>query len=148
VIPGANLVPFEVPGTVSNGLLVEAGPEVRQYAPNLKVDLSAQTLDRQVPSRSAAVTWSQVSGTAALIRTPAAATTQVDLPGWGPTCSVQPRRIRLAPPPDQITVVILPKLAPDAGQALTEYWFGIDGKTVASLTGSLDYPGRRTRGAL
>ncbi len=141
IIPGTVLTPFEVPATVAPGLLVEAGQEIRQYAPNLQVDLSAQALDLRTPSRSATFAWTQVSGAAALIRTPAAGATQVDLPAVGTYVFRVTGTASGGTAADDVTVTILPKLAPDAGTALSEFWFGLDGKTVASLTGSADYPG-------
>jgi len=140
VIPGANLTPFEVPGVVPTGLVVEAGHEVRQHAPNLKVELSAQTLDLRSSTRTTTVAWSQVSGAKSLIRTPTTAATEVDLPGVGTFVFRATATNSAGSATDDIKVTILPKLAPDAGQALTEYWFGIDGRNVAALTASSDYP--------
>ncbi|MEQ1840874.1 MAG: hypothetical protein ABL994_10725, partial [Verrucomicrobiales bacterium] len=124
IIPGTNLTPFEIPAANPTGLVVEAGQEVRQHAPNLKVDLSAQTLDLTKPSRSATVAWTQVGGAAALIRTPATALTAIDLPGIGSYVFRATATNSTGTATDDVTVTILPKLAPDAGSALAEYWLG------------------------
>jgi hypothetical protein len=141
VIGGGNLAPFEVPPTVPLGLLVEAGQAIRRYAPNLKIDLSAQTLDLASPSRGATVAWSQVGGAASLIRTPGNANTEVDLPAVGTYTFRATASNSSGTVTDDVVVTILPKLAPDAGSALTEFWFGIDGRAVSNLTSSSDYPG-------
>jgi uncharacterized protein (DUF1800 family) len=141
VIAGAFLTPYEVAPRVEPALLVEAGAPVQQYAPNGQVELGAQAVDLRSPSRTIAFSWSQVSGSPALIRTPATAATLVDLPAVGTYVFRVTASHSGGSATDEVTVTLLPKLAPDAGQALTEYWFGVDGKTVGALTNSLDYPG-------
>lgn len=140
LIPADRLTPFETPATPPAGLIVQAGQDIQQHAPNFRVDLSAQTLDPASPTRSATVVWSQVSGATSLIRTPNAANTQVDLPGIGNYVFRATASTSNGLATDEVAVTILAKLAPDAGSALTEYWLGIEGKTVASLTASSDYP--------
>jgi len=142
VIPGSNLTPFETVAAPASALSVEAGAPVRQNAPNFRVTLAAQALDPSRPTLAATVAWTQTAGTRAVVRTADATTTDVDLPGTG-TFTFRATATASggsATASDTVTVTILPKLAPDAGQALTEYWFGVNGKTVASLTGSADYP--------
>jgi uncharacterized protein (DUF1800 family) len=134
------LAPFEVPAVVSPGLLVEAGAAVRQHAPNLQVELMGQAVDLRSAPRALSFSWSQVSGSPALLRTPAGAGTLVDLPEVGTYVFRVTAGFSGGSVSDEVTVTILPKLAPDAGQALSEYWLGVEGKTVANLAASLDYP--------
>ena len=45
VIPGSVLTPFEVPASLPTGVVVEAGRNQTQHAPNFVVDLQAQALN-------------------------------------------------------------------------------------------------------
>jgi hypothetical protein len=95
LIPSSVLTPFSTTAALPTGVIVQAGANITQYAPNLSVALSAQAVDMAAPRQSATYTWSQVSGAAAVIKTPAAANTLVGLTNQEPTCSAL--RQRLAP---------------------------------------------------
>ncbi|TDU71199.1 PA14 domain-containing protein [Prosthecobacter fusiformis] len=140
VIPGAVLTPVEVPATIPVGLIVEAGKTITQYAPNYTVELVAQALNVADANIAATVQWSQVSGPAATLATPALPTTQLTVSRAGTYVFRATATHSELTATDDVTVVIAPPLAPDAGKALAEYWFGVDGNTVASLSRSLDYP--------
>lgn len=140
VIPGANLTPFEVPASIPTGLVVEAGKEIKQYAPNYKVDLSAQAINVANANTAPTIQWSKVSGPAATVLTPEAATTQATLTKEGTYVFRATATHGTTTASDDVTVTILPALAPTAGKALAEYWFNVSGTTVASLSNSLDYP--------
>ncbi len=140
VIPGANLTPFEVPAVIPTGLLVEAGKAVTQYAPNYRIQLTAQTLNIANANTTPSILWSQVSGPTATITTPAQASTPVTVTREGTYVFRATATHSGNSATDDVTVTILPALAADAGKALSEYWFGVNGSTVAALMGSIDYP--------
>lgn len=140
VIPGAVLTPFEIPGPVPTGVTVEAGRPIIQYAPNLNIVANAQALDMTSIGRTVTAAWTQVSGAAAVIATPTALTTGIRLPGPGTFTFRATGTTTAGSASDILTVTILPKLAADAGTALSEYWFGVNGKPLSALTSSLDYP--------
>jgi len=140
VIPGTHLTPFEVPSSIPTGLVVEAGKPITQYAPNYKLDLVAQALNVANANTTPAIQWTQVSGPAATIVTPDAAATSLTLTREGTYVFRATATHSGNTAADDITVTILPALATDAGKALAEYWFGVNGNTVASLSSSLDYP--------
>src|SRR3569623_182633 len=139
VIPGANLTPYEVPAAQS-GVVVEAGKAVTLYSPHLTCNLSAQALDLAHLGQAPSITWSQVSGTTAVIGTPALLNTRIDLPAAGTYVFRAPATSSGVSGADDVTVTVLAPLAKDAGSALSEYWFGVAGTTVASMSNSLDYP--------
>ncbi|MDB6137802.1 MAG: C-terminal target protein, partial [Verrucomicrobiaceae bacterium] len=140
VIPGANLTPYEVPATIQTGLVVKAGKPLTQYAPNLMLNVSAQALDLAHPSQFPSIKWTQVAGAAAVIGTPQAANSRIDVPAAGSYTFRATATSGSLTAMDDLVVTIAPSLAPDAGSALSEYWFGVSGSTVASLANSLDYP--------
>ena len=140
VIGSANLTPYEVPAAITSNVQVEAGRSQSIYAPNLTVNVSAQALDTLHPSQFPAVQWSQVSGSTATIGTPQTANTRIDLPGVGTYTFRVTATVGSTSATDDLTVTVLPPLASDAGTALSEYWFGVSGSTVASLSNSKDYP--------
>jgi hypothetical protein len=140
VLAGSALTPFLATGAAPTGVVVQAGREITQYSPNLTVQLSAQALHMANTSRSPTFVWSQVSGAAAVIKTPSDGNTTVDLPAAGTYVFRVTATVNGGTGTDDVTVKVLPKLAPDAGTALAEYWFGVSGATIAALTGSVDYP--------
>lgn len=140
VIPGSVLTPVAAAGPVLSGVVVQAGADITQYAPNLTVQLNAQALHLANPSRSPTFVWSQVSGDAAVIKTPTLGNTTVELPAVGTYVFRVTANVNGGAGTDDITVKVLPKLAPDAGSALAEYWFGASGSAVSSLLSFVDYP--------
>ncbi|HEY1083090.1 MAG TPA: PA14 domain-containing protein, partial [Prosthecobacter sp.] len=140
VIPGPFLTPFEVPASIPTGVVVEAGRDLTQYAPNFQVELNAQALNVANANTAPAVQWSQVSGPAATLAKPAEAATAVSLSRAGIYIFRATASHSGLTATDDVTITIQPPLAADAGKALAEYWFGVDGNTVASLSRSLDYP--------
>jgi len=140
IIPGSALTPYQAAGALPTGVVVQAGRDIRQYSPNFATLLSAQALHMANPSRSATFVWSQVSGAAAVIKTPTAGNTAVELPAAGTYVFRVTATVNGGTGTDDVTVTVLPKLAPDAGSALAEYWFGVNGSTIASLVNSVDYP--------
>ena len=141
ILGGTNVTPYEAPATTATSLLVKAGNPVTQYAPNLTLNVSAQALDLSHTNQFPAVQWTQVSGASAIIGTPALANSRIDLPGVGSYTFRATATSGALSVTDDLVVTVLPALAPDAGSALSEYWFGVSGSTVASLSNSLDYPG-------
>ena len=140
VIGSANLTPYEVPAAITSNVVVEAGKALTVYSPNLTVNLSAQALDRTRPGQFPGVTWSQVSGPTASVGTPQLANTRIDLSAVGSYVFRVTATSGGVSVTDDVTVTAVPPLAPDAGSALSEYWFGVSGSTIASMSGSLDYP--------
>jgi uncharacterized protein (DUF1800 family) len=140
VIPGANLTPFEVPTTIPTGVIIEAGKAVTQYAPNLVVQALAQALNVANANISPSIQWTQISGKTALIAAPTLAATQITLPSAGTYVFRASATVGSTTSTDELTITILPPLAPDAGKALAEYWFGISGSTVATIANSVHYP--------
>ncbi len=140
VIPGANLTPFEIPGPAPTGIVVEAGRSVIQHAPNLEIQVQAQALNLNQPGTPPTVQWTQVSGRTAVIATPELSATRITLPAAGTYVFRATATAGATSGSDDITVTIAPALAADAGRALAEYWFGVNGTSVASLTDSVDYP--------
>ena len=140
VLAGSALTPFLATGAAPSGVVVQAGREIVQYSPNLTVQLSAQALHMANTSRSPTFAWSQVSGAAAVIKTPADGNTTVELPAAGTYVFRVTATVNGGTGTDDVTVKVLPKLAPDAGTALAQYWFNVSGATIAALTGSVDYP--------
>lgn len=140
VIPGSVLTPYEVPPVPPTGVTVEAGRTITQHAPNLSVVASAQALDMTQPGRTVTAAWTQVSGATAVIGTRTALTTGITLPGVGTYTFRVTGTTAAGTGSDILTVTILPKLAPDAGTALAEYWFGVNGKPLTALAANLDYP--------
>lgn len=140
VLGGTSVVPYEIPAAAPTGLTVEAGKAVTQYAPNLTINVSAQALDLAHLSQVPTVQWTQVSGAAAVIGTPQTANSKIDLPAAGSYTFRATATSGSVTATDDLVVTILPALATGAGSALSEYWFGVSGSTVASLSNSLDYP--------
>jgi len=140
VIPGANLTPFEVPATIPTGVIVEAGRPVTQHAPNLTVQALAQALNVADANITPSIQWTQVSGKKAVIATPSLAATQIRLPSAGTYVFRATATVGTTTGRDDLTITISPPLAPDAGKALAEYWFGIGGTTVASISNSVHFP--------
>lgn len=140
VIPGANLTPFEVPTTIPTGVVVEAGKAVTQYAPNFTYHAVAQAINVANANTPPAIQWTQVSGKTAVIATPTLAATQFTMPSAGTYVFRATGTSGSTTGTDDLTITILPALAVDAGKALSEYWFGVGGTTMASLSNSLDYP--------
>ncbi len=141
VIPGSVLTPFEVPAAPPTGVVVEAGRDLVQHAPNGVVDLQAQALHVADANVTPAVRWTQVSGKRAILATPDLARTAVTLPGTGTYVFRATGTVGEASGADEVTVTIAPPLAPDAGQALAEYWFGVNGTALSALTGHAHFPG-------
>lgn len=140
VIPGVNLTPIENPGIPPMGLVVEAGRPVTQYAPNLEIHVQAQALNLSQPGIPPTVQWMQVSGRTAMITSPELAATRITLPAAGTYVFRVTATAGALSGSDELTVTIAPALAADAGRALAEYWFGVNGASVTSLTDSIDYP--------
>ena len=140
VIPGSVLTPFEVPAAAPTGVVVEAGKAVTQHAPNFVVLAQAQALNVADANVTASVQWTQVSGKTAVIATPTLATTQITVPSAGTYVFRASATVGTTTSSDELTVTISAPLAPDAGKALAEYWFGIGGTSVASIGNSLHYP--------
>lgn len=142
VIPGSVLTPYEQPGPPPSGLVVEAGRVLTQYAPNFSFMAHGQTLDLAKPNETPTVVWSKVSGPAATMLNPDTISTQINVTAAGTyVFRLTARDSAGTTASDDLTVVIRPKLAPDAGNALAEYWFGVGGTSLASLSSSQDYPG-------
>ncbi|MDB6003853.1 MAG: hypothetical protein JWR15_840, partial [Prosthecobacter sp.] len=136
VIGSANLTPYEVPAPAPTVMAVEAGKAVTQYAPNRTVNVSAQALDLAHSNQAPTIKWTQVSGTTAIIGTPEAVSSRIDLPAVGTYTFRATATSGSLTGTDDLVVTILPALATDAGTALSEYWFGVSGSTVASLSNS------------
>ena len=145
IIPGSVLTPYEIPATVPSGMVVEAGRNGTQYSPNLSVIATGQAIDLTSANRTPTYAWTKVSGPTATILTPTALNTQINFTAAGTyvfrlTATTPAGVTPVLSGSDTVTYVIQPKLAPDAGSALTEFWFNVTGKTVANLLTSVDYP--------
>lgn len=140
VIPGTHLTPFEVPASTPTGVLVEAGKPVTQHAPNFVVDLQAQALNLADTNATPSILWTQLSGRTAVIASTTLATTKVTLPSAGTYVFRAAATVGSTTVSDEVTVTISAPLAPDAGKALVEYWFGLSGSTVAAISNSLHFP--------
>ncbi len=140
VIPGTHLTPFEIPASIPTGVIVEAGKPVTQYAPNFVVDLQAQALHLADTNATPSILWTQVSGRTAVIASATLATTKVTLPSAGTYVFRAAATVGSTTVSDEVTVTISAPLAPDAGKALVEYWFGLSGSTVAAISTSLHFP--------
>lgn len=140
VIPGSVLTPFEVPATIPSGVVVEAGRNQAQFAPNFVVDLQAQALNVADGNVTPSIQWTQVSGKAAQISSPTLASTKVTLPSAGTYVFRATGSVGSTVSSDEVTVTISAPLAPDAGRALAEYWFGLGGTSVASIASSVHFP--------
>jgi uncharacterized protein (DUF1800 family) len=140
IIPGSHLTPFEVPSSTPTGLIVEAGKAVTQHAPNFLVELQAQALNQADANVTPSILWTQVSGKTAALSTATLASTKVTLPSAGTYVFRATATVGSTKASDDVTVTISAPLAPDAGKALAEYWFGVSGSTVAALSGSVHFP--------
>jgi uncharacterized protein (DUF1800 family) len=140
VIPGANLTPFEVPATIPTGIVVEAGKAARQYAPNLTYQALVQALNVANANVTPSILWTQVSGNTAVIAAPTLAATTITLPSAGTYVFRATATVGSTTGSDDVTVTVLPPLAPDAGKALAEYWFNVNGTSVASISSSVHFP--------
>jgi uncharacterized protein (DUF1800 family) len=140
IIPGSVLTPFETPSSTPSGVVVEAGRPVSQFAPNFIVDLHAQAVNVANANITPSIQWTQVSGPAATLATPTLAASRVTVTGTGTYVFRATGTVGGTTATDDVTVTIAPPLAPDAGKALAEYWFGVSGSTVASISNSVHYP--------
>jgi uncharacterized protein (DUF1800 family) len=140
VIPGSVLTPFELPAAVPTGLVVEAGANQVQHAPNFTLELHAQALLVANANVTPAVRWTQVSGRRATLATPDLTRTTVTLPGTGTFVFRATATVGEEISADDVTVTIARPLAADAGQALAEYWFGINGTALSALTSNAHFP--------
>ena len=142
VIGGEYLTAFDTPAAAAGTVLVEAGKPITQYAPNYTFTASGQALDLgQTNTVPPIIQWTQTSGAAATIANPTSLNTSIMVPAAGTyVFKVTATSAASVSGWDELTVTIQPPLAADAGKAVSEYWFGVSGGTVASLVNSLDYP--------
>ncbi len=139
VISNSELQPYEVP-TLSTSLLVRTSKEIKQYSPNHTVPVAVQSWNVNRPSAAPSVIWSQLSGPAAVIANPKSAITSIECPEVGTYVFRASASSYGLVASDDLVVKIGNTLDSASGSALTEYWYGVAGATVASGLAHRDYP--------
>ncbi len=124
----------------ASNLWVEAGPNAESYEPALGLALNGQVLDETDLRGSYTAQWAVTSGAGVIIDQPDQLDAQATFPGAGTytlTLTVTQQGITET---DSLTVTVHPRLDPQSGKALQQFWFGIRGDALDTLTSHHDFP--------
>lgn len=136
VISGSFLSPLSLGNSPSTGLILDAGADVTQYAPNFTFHGNAQVIDLNYSWPTPELFWDLDEGRPVKIAGPELANPEITLSETGNYTFIVNASSKSGSTEDTVEVTLLPPLHPNAGSAITEYWFGVRG----GIDGLADHP--------